>query len=263
MGTVSFKQKTALITGATSGIGLCFARQLASEGCDLVLAARRSERLKDIKSDLEAIHGVKVHTVTVDLSVPGSANQIVTFIDNANLSIDILINNAGNGRQRHFNEIAVEDHLDTINLNIASLTELTHIFSSKMASQGSGYILLLGSVAGYFPVPNFASYAASKAYVNFLGVALRNEIKARGVTVTVLNPGATKTEFSDKAGQKFPPLLEKFMFSKPDDVAKAGLDGLRKGKAKVVPGLKNKMIVVLMRILPQKTQAIIGKMIFR
>lgn len=259
----TFQQKTALITGASSGIGLCFARQLAAEGCHLILVARRVDRLRELKLELEVTYKIRVETIQLDLSTSGAAKQLVQLTDDRSLHVDILINNAGNGRQRHFNEITLDEHLNTIDLNIRALTELTYLYSTKMIANKSGYILLVGSVAGHFPVPNFASYAASKTFVNYLGIALRNEIQSSGVNVTVLNPGATKTEFGDNAGQSFSPLVEKIIYSSPEGVAKAGLEGLLKGKSQVVPGIKNKVTLLSMRFIPQFLQAVIGKLIFR
>ena len=258
-----FRHKTALITGASSGIGKQLACQLAANGCNLILVARRSDRLVELKLDLEKKHSIKVENITLDLSELGASQSLFRIVQQKNINVDILINNAGNGRQLLFNEIALDEHKNTLDLNITALTELTHLFSTKMIENGLGYILLVGSVAGFFPVPNFASYSASKAYVNSLGTALNSEVRSQGVNVTVLNPGATQTEFTEKAGQKFPQLLEKYFFSQPEDVAAAGLIGLQKRKTQVTPGIANKLTVFLMRFVPLYFQSHIAKMIFR
>jgi len=189
---------TALITGASSGIGAVFAREYASRGHDLVIAARRTDRLEALAAEITSAHGVNVRVIAADLSVPGSALKLATAVGKT--SIDVLVNNSGWG---HIGAFATEDLdgiADEINVNIVSLTQLSRLFVAPMIERGRGTIINIASTAAYQPVPNMSVYAATKAYVLSFTEALWGELQGTGVTALAVSPGGTATEFFDVAG---------------------------------------------------------------
>lgn len=190
---------TALITGASSGIGKELARVHARKGGDLILTARRAAELDALKSELESAHGITAHVFALDLGAAGGAEALVAQIQAAGLKVDILINNAGFGGQgRHIDRsLAAEQAM--IDLNVKALVTLTHAFAAKMATQGGGKILNVGSTAGFAPGPNQAVYFATKAFVNSFSQAVDQEMRSQGVTCTVLAPGYVETEFAKTA----------------------------------------------------------------
>jgi uncharacterized protein len=245
-----FSGKTALITGASSGIGAAFARALSKAGCHLVLVARRNDRLQALKKELEEAHAITVEVIPTDLSTMQGCTELINAIDKKGLSIDILINNAGFGYEGEFINQSSDRLGEMIRLNITTLTFLTKHFGSLMAQRQSGYILLTSSVGGFTPCPRIAVYDASKAYVLILGEALNHEFKKHKVKVTTLCPGATATEFFSVSGQKLNALVKMTLMS-PQAVAVKALKGLSKGRSLVVPGLMNKLTVWSLRLLPR------------
>jgi len=191
---------TALITGASSGIGAEFARYHARKGGDLVLTARSEGKLRALAAELEAAHGIKAHLVAVDLGAPGGAQDLIAQIAAAGLQIDILINNAGFGGQGRHIDRALEDEEAMIDLNVRALVTLSHHFSRQMALRANGRILNVGSSGGFMPGPLQAVYFASKSFVQSFSQALAEEMRPQGVTVTLLAPGYVKTGFADRAG---------------------------------------------------------------
>ncbi|MEM0989627.1 MAG: SDR family oxidoreductase [Pseudomonadota bacterium] len=187
---------TALITGASSGIGLELAKLHAQAGGDLVLVARREDALEALASELTYSHGVSVQVVAVDLTQPDAAARV----HDAAPHIDILINNAGFGALRSFADQSLETQLAMISLNVRALTDLTHRYLASMCAQGGGRILNVASTAGFLPSPGMATYFATKAYVVSFSQALAQELRGSGITVTALCPGPVRTEFFDRAG---------------------------------------------------------------
>jgi short-subunit dehydrogenase len=249
-----FLNKTALVTGASGGIGAEFARGLAKAGCHLVLTARREERLRALKKDLERTWGVQVDIVQSDLSTLEGVSHLINSLDQKNHAIDILINNAGFGYEGDF-VLQNDDRLnEMIGLNITALTFLTKHFGRVMAEKQSGHILLTSSVGGFTPCPRMAVYDATKAYVLILGEALNHELKKHHVTVTTLCPGATRTGFFTASGQTLNALV-KMTLMNPEKVARDGLKALAKGKSLVVPGLLNQLTVWGLRLLPRAFMA--------
>ena len=238
-----FKGKTALITGASSGIGEEMARQLAAVGCNLILVARRTERLDSLAAELAS---VTVDVITADLSDPQAAEAVYAQTQAAGRQVDILINNAGFGFQK---PLLAVDQLGMVDVNVRSLLALTQLFATPMAERGEGWILNVASVSAWFPIPGMATYAASKACVLHLSRALHEELKPAGIVVTALCPGGTRTEFSSIARERMDPDLEKAMMP-VDVVARAGLEALASGKAVVVPGALYRIMVSLVRVLP-------------
>jgi len=242
-----FSGKTALITGASSGIGAEMARQLAAAGCNLILVARRTERLNALAEELSA---VSVQVVTSDLSDPLAPQMLFDEVARRGLLVDILINNAGFGFQKPLLAMSLEDQLGMVDVNDRALLALTRLFAAPMAERGRGWILNVSSVAAWFPIPGMATYAASKAAVLHLSRALHEELKPFGVVVMALCPGGTRTEFSSLAREKMDPDLAKAMMP-ADRVAAAGLQGLMAKKVVVVPGALYKLMVAVTRFLPE------------
>ncbi|WOJ94027.1 SDR family oxidoreductase [Congregibacter variabilis] len=188
---------TALITGASAGIGEELARVHAEKGGDLILVARRKDRLESIAKDIRAEHGVQVQVLAADLAKSGAAKKLMADVDALGAEVDVLINNAGFGGHGKFHESGLERDQRMMQLNMVALTELAYYFAQGMVERGSGKILNVGSTAGFLPGPLQAVYYASKAYVNSFSQAIANELQGTGVTVTVLCPGPVATEFQE------------------------------------------------------------------
>jgi hypothetical protein len=251
--------KTALITGASSGIGETMARQLAALNCPLVLAARRADRLESLKFELEQKHNIKVATISIDLSIAGSAKSLYDQCQQQGLQIDILINNAGFAKHGYMLDIPLETHQEMMQLMVTTLTELTYLFGQDMRQRKDGYILLVSSLLGFLPGPQFATYSAIKAYALNLADSLVREFQPDGVRITALCPGGTATEFMDVSGQKIEGIRSLAIMSS-ESVARSGLTALAKGKGNVVPGLLYKLSVFGLRFVPRNLQAIFGEL---
>lgn len=249
----SFAGKWALITGASSGLGLEFANLLAAQKVNLVLAARHQEPMEKLASDLRRKHGVDVLVETIDLASPGAPGRLKISLDARSVAIDILLNNAGYGLHGDFLQTPIEHTVNMIQLNITALTELTYLFGRDMAARRSGHILLVASLLAFQAVPSYAAYAATKAYVLALGEALHDELRSHGVVVTSLCPGHTATGFDAAAGATASPLL-RLLTMKPRPVAASGIQALLRGRAMVVAGLSNKMAAFSNRLTPRSMQ---------
>jgi uncharacterized protein len=239
-----------LITGASSGFGEEFARQYAKQGNSLVLVARRLERLQRLAEVLRQQFGVDVVVEQVDLSDIDAVLQLHERLREQGIAIDILINNAGHGLQGPFLDSQLNAALAMVQLDVASLTAVTHIFAQGMRKRGHGKILLVASLLAYQGVENFAVYSAAKAYVLRLGEALHREFKRDGVTVTTLCPGMSETGFATAAQQKITPVL-KLLMMQPTPVVHAGIRALQAGRISVVPGWANKASVIFMWATPR------------
>jgi short-subunit dehydrogenase len=250
--------KRALITGASSGLGLEFAELLAAQKVNLVLAARRKEPMEKLAAELRRRHGVDVIVEPIDLAAPGAAARLKSGLDEKSLQIDILVNNAGYGLHDDFLETPLERTTDMIQLNITALTELSFVFGRDMATRGSGRILLVASLLAFQPVPAFAVYAATKSYVLSFGEALHDELRPHGVVVTSLCPGHIETGFDAAAGAPVSPLL-RLLTMKPRPVAETGLRALSHGKASVTAGFMNKVAAFSNRVTPRSMQRAIMK----
>lgn len=257
-----FKNKTALVTGASSGIGGSFARLLAQAGANLIVVARREDRLNQLKQELESTHGITVDVIAMDLSLPESPKTLFDATEGAGKPVDILLNNAGYGVDGTFNESDIHHQLNSMDLMMRTLTELSFYFGQTMKQRGEGYMLQVGSLASYMPIPNMATYAGSKAFVQRFGRALNAEYKKDNVHVTVLNPGGTTTEFFEVSGQTFPAWMVKLFFMSPEKTAEIGLKALAKNKASVVAGWPNKLTVATLRLLPEPLQPYFAKLLF-
>lgn len=229
------KNKTALITGASSGIGKELATIHAEKGGDLIIVARRQEKLDDLKRDLEQKHGIHVTTIVKDLSKIGAASELFHEIENLNLQVDYLMNNAGFGLRGKFHELSWERQQQMINLNMTALTELMHLYIPKMVARNAGKILNTASTAAFMPGPLQALYFATKVYVQYLGNAIAEELHDTNITVTTLMPGATETEFAKTSGMDKTNLFAKTVTAR--SVAEDGYTGMLAGKLDVVSGL--------------------------
>jgi short-subunit dehydrogenase len=234
-----------LITGASAGLGAEFARQCRARGDSLVLVARRRDRLEALKSEL----GGDVHVIAADLSLAGAAESLMAQVEAEGLVVETLINNAGFGGGGRFADQPLDRQREMIDLNVATLTELCHIALGPMRNRGKGAILNVASTAAFQPGPGSAVYFATKAYVLSFTEALHQELKGSGIKVSALCPGPTATEFGIVAGYKGP-ALKRFKTA-PDGVVKAGLDGLARNRAIVIPGLGNKAGAQASRFLPR------------
>jgi len=240
---------TTLITGASSGIGYELARVFARNGHDLVLVARNRERLGQLAEDLRAAFELTVTVIAKDLSTPTAASELVEELQQATIQISLLVNNAGVDVYGYFYDTDWTQELDMIQLNLVSLTQLTKLLLANMRQQQYGRILNLGSTGSFVPSPLNTVYAATKAYVWSFSAALAEELAGTGITVTVLCPGATRTEFQARAHIENIRLL-RFGVMEAASVAEAGYRAMMAGKRVVVPGLYNKAQVLFARLLP-------------
>jgi short-subunit dehydrogenase len=243
--------KTAIITGASSGIGFALANVFARHEHDLVLVARNAERLNGAKAQLEKKYGIMAHVITADLTKPLAPVEIFQATQSTDVQIDVLVNNAGFAEYGPFHEADRERELDTIALNITALTALCHLFVQPMIRRRAGKILNVASTAAFQPGPLMAVYYATKSYVVSFSEAIRNEVSPLGVDVTVLCPGPTETEFFEKQ----PKLLDSRLLSSgtmsAEDVAEIGYKGLMQGKAVVIPGARNRILAWSTRFAPR------------
>jgi hypothetical protein len=246
---------TALITGASSGIGLELAKIHASKGGNLVLVARNSEKLNELKSELEKNYSVTVHIIAKDLSNIASSLEVFNEVKDLNIHIDYLINNAGFGDFGLFAESNWEKQLQMINLNITALTYLTRLFLPEMKEKGSGKILNLASIASFQPGPTMSVYFATKAYVLSFSEAIANELKNTGVTVTALCPGATKSGFQSAAALDDSSFFSNNKLPTAQVVAEFGYKKMMAGKTVVIHGFMNSLIAFSVRFLPRKLVA--------
>ncbi|MBP9773915.1 MAG: SDR family oxidoreductase [Candidatus Peribacteraceae bacterium] len=234
-------QQTALITGASSGMGKDFAHLLAQRGFDVVLVARSADVLEQVAADIRATYKVQADVLPFDLSKPESADQLVAELAKRSIAITTLINNAGFATYGEFAQIDWKQQQSLIALNITCLTHLTRLLLPPMITQKRGYILNVASTAAFQPGPLLATYYASKSYVLSFSVALRQEVLGTGVHVTTLCPGPTKTGFEHRAGLEVSKLFRGgVMASLP--VAEAGIHGLMTNRAVVIPGFRNRLV---------------------
>jgi len=240
-----------LITGASSGLGAEFARQYGAQGHSLVLVARRLDRLQKLAESLRRQFRIDVVVEQVDLSDVAAVIQLNERLRERRIAIDILVNNAGHGLQSPFLDGQLDATLAMVQLDITSLTAVTHVFAQDMRTRGYGKILLVASLLAYQGVQNFAIYAAAKAYVLRLAEALHRELKRDGITVTALCPGMSDTGFAQAAQQKITPALKRLMMQ-PTPVVRAGIRALQAGRISVVPGWANKAAVVFMWATPRR-----------
>ncbi len=255
----SIVKRTVLITGASSGIGYEFAKIFARKSYNLVLVARRKEKLEELANKLQSLYETKSLIIAKDLSVQDAPGDIFDELEKKSIDINVIVNNAGTQVYGLFQKTELEQEIDLLKLNIISLTQLTKLASKKWIANGKkGKILNIGSTASFMPVPLNSIYSASKAYVLSFSEGISKDLKGTGITVTTLCPGATKTEFFEKANMTNARISSLNMMS-AEEVARIGYKGLMKGKRIIVPGVINKMMVFLVKILPRNMVLAIGK----
>lgn len=250
---------TVVVTGASAGIGRALAREFASAGYDLLLVARSESALEELAGDLSEEFGIAASAISMDLATPGAARRLFDAVQEMDLEIDYLVNNAGFGQLGAFTETDLEMQINMIQLNVTALTELSWLFLQPMIERGRGGLLNVASTAAFQPGPLMAVYYATKAYVLSFTDALANELAESGVTVTTLCPGPTKTEFQDRADMEDSPLMKSFFVMSSESVAKAGFDGLMEGERRVVPGVMNKLGAFSTRLAPRNLLAAITR----
>jgi uncharacterized protein len=241
---------TALITGASAGLGAEYARLFAADKHDIVLVARRRDRLETLAAELTGRQGIRVHVVAVDLANPRAVSSILDELGRLHLDIDFLVNNAGFGTSGPFATAEAEREVDMVQVNVTALVMLTRALLPAMIVRKHGRILNIGSTAGFQPGPYMAVYYASKAFVNLFTEALGHELRGTGVTATVSCPGATATEFAGLAGNEGSRLFRMGAASAPT-VAAEGYRAMMAGRSMVIHGLKNKLAVQLLRVSPR------------
>jgi short-subunit dehydrogenase len=248
------KGKTALVTGASSGLGVDFATLLAERGCNLVLVARREERLRTLADTLTGRHGVQVNVIAMSLAPLGAAQVLYDRIRALHLDVDVLINNAGFGVYGSFIEIPWEREQEMLLLDIVALTHLTKLFVRDMVARNAGYVLQISSIGAYQPSPTYATYSAAKAFVLSFGEALNYELRGTKVKVCVLSPGVTETEFLAVAGQRRT-LYQRLSMMQSRPVAEMGIDAMLRGRPSKVAGIMNAATAWSLRFVPRRLQA--------
>ena len=250
--------ETVLITGASSGIGLELANCFAADKCRLVLVARNTPALESLAADLQREHGIQTVVLTADLALPESPRRILDELQKSGINVDVLVNNAGFGLHGAFAELPLARQLEVIRVNVTALTELTGLFLPGMIQRRHGGVLNVGSVAGFVPGPNMAIYYATKAFVQSFTEALAEELCQTGLTVAALCPGPTESNFGKIARGKKERKIKTSKMS-AEAVAVYGHHAFRNGKVIAVPGLQNKLVIQLERILPRRvTRKIMG-----
>src|SRR5438067_5542491 len=248
-------RETALITGASSGIGLHLAKEFAKRKHPLVLVAPVASELQAIATELKAVGAISVKTIAKDLAQPEAPQEIFDELSRERIYVDVLVNNAGAAHRGKFWEIPITDDILILRLNIEAVLRLTKLFLPSMLEQRRGRILNVASVAGFEPGPLLAVYHASKAFVLSFSEALATELADTGVTASALCPGPTDTDFLEKSGTLGIRLFQKANVMAPQHVAKAGYQALMAGERVAVPGVANKIIAFSRRLLPEATLA--------
>jgi len=250
----SLQGKTALVTGASSGLGVDFARELARRGCRLVLVARREELLKQLQAELQGQFGVTAIVMTVDLGDPAAPQMVYDTLKAQQVGVDLLINNAGFGLFGRELDIPWDKTRQMLLLDIVALTHLTKLFARDMVTRGWGRMLQVASIGAYQPTPTYAAYSAAKSYVRSFSQALNFELRGSGVSSTVISPGITATEFLQVSGQK-PTAYQRMMMMTSAQVAAVGVTAMLKGRYGVVPGFLNWLASLFTMIMPDSVNA--------
>lgn len=241
--------ETVLITGASSGIGKELARLFAADGCQLILASRKEELLNELAEELRSKHGTIVSVFPIDLTDPKTPQKLFDYANEISPQVDVLVNNAGFGALEWFWNQPLENQRNMIAVNVSAVTELMRLFIDPMRLRNSGKILNVASTAAFVPGPHMALYYATKAFVLSLSEGVREEHRRSGIRITCLCPGPTSTKFGERSNMRHT-ILSKFEMP-AERVAKAGYQGMRRGKAIVVPGLLNKVTTFVPRFVPR------------
>jgi uncharacterized protein len=242
----------ALITGASKGIGKQIAVELAKKKFDLLLIARSASQLEDVAKEIKGKYDIKIDTLAEDLSVPDAAQNVLRWVEQKGYEIAVLVNNAGYGSAGEFHSYTLEQNRDMMNLNMITLSEMCQVFLPMLKRNSQAYILNIASSTAYQAIPRMALYAATKVFVLNFSRALKYELKDTPVSVTCICPGATDTNFNDRASipEKARKAAEKVVMS-PEEVAKISVDAMFAGKTEVIPGVVNKLGAFLAWLAPK------------
>ena len=249
---------TVLITGASGGIGYELAKLFARDRHNLILVARSGDRLAHVATELSAL-GVTVKIVTLDLAIPAAAKVLFDQLQNENVAVDVLVNNAGFGALGEFATMPEEQILGQIQLNVTALTELTRLFLPPMLARRSGRIMNVASTAGFQPGPLMAVYYATKAFVISFSEAIADEVRNSGVSVTCFCPGATDTGFAQRAGNANTRVFKRFGAMNADRVALDGYRAVMEGKTMAISGIQNWLVAESTRFAPRKLVTAISR----
>jgi len=244
------RNRWALVTGASAGIGTAVARDLAARGVNLILTARRRERLEALAAEFRG-KGIDTRIVVADLNDPAAPQQIYDATEGAGLAVDILINNAGFGQYGAFETGNIDQELGMVRVNCEAVVHLARLFVPRMIERRRGWMLVVASTASFQPIPYNTTYAATKAFDRFFALALADEVERYNVKITALCPGPTETEFFDVAGGSG--VFRRFGVQAADDVARKGVDALVRGKRTIVPNGKGAFTAFLVRFIPTGT----------
>ena len=244
--TQDFNGKWALVTGASAGIGVALARELASHGAKLILTARRKERMEALAAEFQA-RGTEVRVVVADLNDPAAPQQIYGATEGAGLTVDILINNAGLGQFSAFHESIIEQEMSQVRVNCEAVVRLTRLFLPRMVERRRGWVLIVSSTASFQPLPYLTTYAATKAFDRFFALGVAAEVARFGVKVTALCPGPTESEFFQVARTKsiFPGGRQP-----AEEVAQRAIAALARNKRTIIPNFGSSFFAFLTRFLP-------------
>ncbi|MBN1310529.1 MAG: SDR family oxidoreductase [Anaerolineae bacterium] len=242
--------KAALITGASGGIGYELSKLFAADGCNLILVARSAGKLKELAKELTEAYSITVTVLPKDLSAPKAPAEIFDAVEAQGIQVDVLVNNAGFGMHGAFVDADPDEMLQMIQLNVSTLTTLTRLFLPGMLARSSGHILNIGSIGSFAPVPLMAAYGATKAYVLSFSEALAEELRGSGVKVTALCPGVTYTGFQERSGMHSFGLM-RLGAMEAVDVACIGYRAIKRGRAVIVTGLFNQLMMFSMRFAPR------------
>ena len=249
----------ALVTGASSGIGEAFARALAAAGTDLVLVARRRDRLEELAGDLRDSYGRDVEVLAADLTDEAGLADVERRLGDTDHAIDLLVNNAGFATSGHFAELPVAEEEEQIRLNVLAPVRLTRAALPGMLDRRRGGIVHVSSIAALQPLPHWATYAATKAYLTSFSEALHEEVRGRGVVVLALMPGFTHTEFHDRSGMPGV-MIPASLWMRPEQVVASALKALARGRASHVPGFMNRAVATLSRLTPRfASRRVVGR----
>lgn len=251
MSQATNRKQTALITGASSGIGRELSKLMAADGYDLVLVARSQAKLDELAAEMQTQHDVRCTTIPADLSRPDAPGAVVERLGTDGLEVDVLVNCAGYGLFGAFAETSWEAELQMIQVNITSLVELTKRLLPAMVARGRGRILNVASTAAFQPGPLMAVYYATKSFVLSFSEAIGNELEGTGVTVTALCPGPTRSGFQSMANMEASRLVRGKALPGADEVAAAGYRAMNRGKRVFIPGAKNRMLAWSVRLMPR------------
>ncbi|UWZ82000.1 SDR family NAD(P)-dependent oxidoreductase [Occallatibacter riparius] len=241
-----FRNRWALVTGASAGIGVALARELGSHGAKLILTARRKERMEALAAELRG-RGVEVLIVAADLNYPAAPRQIYDATEGAGISVDILINNAGLGLYGALHTNPIEQELSQIRVNCEAMVSIARLFVPRMVERGRGWVLITASTASFQPVPYMSTYAASKAFDRFFALGLAQEVARYGIKVTALCPGPTESEFFDVARAG---IFRKRGMQPAEEVARLGIAAMARGQRTMVPNLSGRMTAFVVRFVP-------------